>query len=81
MSGCQNGLLSGVVRRTHPYRNKRIILALQELYFTGGDTSFAARFGHLFPVHQDCSNVLMREVPVPMVALVATAVSYHFTTP
>ena len=78
---CQNGPLSGLVRRTRPYRNKRIILVIRDLFFTGGDTSFASCFGHLFPVHQDRDCVLVREVPVPMVALVSTAVSQSFTMP
>jgi hypothetical protein len=72
---CQNGSLSGLVQRTRPYRNARIILAIQELFFTGGDASFVSRFNHLFPVHQDSYCVLTHEVPVPMVALVVTAVS------
>ena len=32
-------------------------------------------------VHQDCNCVPVSEVPVPMVALVATAVSQNFTMP
>ena len=37
--------------------------------------SFASHFSHLFPVHGDDKGVPTHEVPVPMVALVATAVS------
>ena len=78
---CQNGPLSGLVRCTRPYCNKCIILVIRDLFFTGGDTSFASCFGHLFPVHQDRDCVLVHEVPVPMVALVSTVVSQSFTMP
>jgi hypothetical protein len=37
--------------------------------------SFAHRFRSRFPVHQGSDGVVLREVPVAMVALVATAVS------
>ncbi|KAN0128211.1 hypothetical protein V8E53_013977 [Lactarius tabidus] len=72
-TAARSGLLSGLVQRTRPYRNARIILVIQELFFTGGDMSFASRFDHLFPVYQDNKCMLTREVPAPMVALVATA--------
>lgn len=72
---CQNGLL-GPPQRTRPYRNRRIISVMRALFFTGGDKSFATRFEHLFPVHEDDNGVQTREVPEPMVALVATAVSW-----
>ncbi|KAN0129425.1 hypothetical protein V8E53_012757 [Lactarius tabidus] len=72
-TAARSGLLSGLVRRTRPYRNARIILVIQELFFTGGDMSFASRFDHLFPVYQDNKCMLTREVPAPMVVLVATA--------
>ena len=62
--------------RSRPYRNQRIITVIHDLYFTGGITSFATRFDHLFPTHRHNNGVTMREVPTPMVALVATAVSY-----
>ncbi|KAF8260805.1 hypothetical protein EI94DRAFT_1833669 [Lactarius quietus] len=63
----------GLVKRSQPYRNERIIAVIRELYFTGGSASFASRFGHLFPVHFGDNGRPSREVPVPMVALVATA--------
>ncbi|KAF8264343.1 hypothetical protein EI94DRAFT_1805985 [Lactarius quietus] len=56
-----------------PYRNERIITVIQDLYFTGGSMSFASQFGHLFPVHFGDNGRPSCEVPVPMVALVATA--------
>jgi hypothetical protein len=61
---------------SRPYRNPRIIAVIRDLYFTGGHTSFACRFRYLFP-QMELDNVVKYEVPVPMVALVATAVSYH----
>ncbi|KAH8995562.1 hypothetical protein EDB86DRAFT_2829470 [Lactarius hatsudake] len=65
--------LVGVPQRTHPYRNECIIAVIRELFFTGGKKSFASHFDHLFPVHQRLDGTSSREVPVPMVALVATA--------
>lgn len=65
--------------RTRPYRNERIISALRELYFTGGSNSFAMRFLYLFPTYELREGADIRqEVPIPMVALVATAVSLQF---
>ena len=61
--------------RMRPYRNGRIIVALRELYFTGGGQSFASRFDHLF-ITQDGNSLGNRELPLPMVSLVATGVSY-----
>jgi len=60
--------------RTRPYRNDRIITAMRELYFTGGSNSFAMRFDGLF-TRQNANSPVTREVPIPMVSLVATAVS------
>lgn len=64
-----------LVRRSQPYRNARIISVIRDLYFTGGVTSFAKRFERFFPTFEGYDGVLVRMVPVPMVALVATAVS------
>jgi hypothetical protein len=61
-------------RRTLPYRNKWIIMAIRDLYFTRGITSWAHRFGSSFPTVQGNDGVMRRQVPVSMVALVATAV-------
>jgi len=66
-------LLSYLPRRTRPYRNIRIINVIRDLYFSGGTNSFVNRFRMEFPVHQGSDGVVLREVPVPMVALVATA--------
>ncbi|KAI9440230.1 hypothetical protein BJY52DRAFT_1195447 [Lactarius psammicola] len=68
------------VRRLQPYRNERIICVICDLYFTGGNSSFLAWFSHLFPgSYSNMGYVMEYEVPVPMVALVATAlyVSIH----
>ncbi|KAF8269869.1 hypothetical protein EI94DRAFT_1699179 [Lactarius quietus] len=63
----------GLIKCSLPYRNERIIAVIRELYFTGGTTSFASRFGHMFPVHFGNNGSPSRGVPIPMVALVATA--------
>ncbi|KAI9434267.1 hypothetical protein BJY52DRAFT_1231243 [Lactarius psammicola] len=44
-----------------------------DMFFTGGSTSFARRFQYLFPTYECREVVVNHEVPVPMVALVATA--------
>ncbi|KAI9431395.1 hypothetical protein H4582DRAFT_2062778 [Lactarius indigo] len=50
--------ITGLVRTSHPYRNPRIIAVIRDLYFTGGSTSFVARFHHLFPTYQGEDGVL-----------------------
>ncbi|KAH8979695.1 hypothetical protein EDB83DRAFT_2327068 [Lactarius deliciosus] len=65
--------ITGLVRTSLPYRNARIITVIRDLYFTGGSTSFVSRFHHLFTSHRGEDGVEHREVPMPMVALVATA--------
>lgn len=63
-----------------PYRNSRIVDVIQELYFTGGSNAFANRFRNLFPESEDSSvEEVQHEVPIAMVALVATAVSLFFS--
>ena len=61
--------------RTQPYRNPCIITAIRDMYFSGGATSFARRFSYLFPTYESREGEVNCEVPAPMVALVATAVS------
>ena len=70
-----------LVLRTQPYRNDRIIHMIHVLYFTGGANSFSARFNHLFPTGygDNGHGIMKREVPIAMVALVATAVSDHLS--
>jgi len=66
--------------RTRPYRNLRIIKVICEMFFTGGMSSFANRFRDDFPSHLGNDGVEVREVPMAMVALVATAVSVSYTS-
>jgi hypothetical protein len=61
--------------RMRPYRNDRIITIIRDLYFSGGSKSFAARFESCFTEFEERDGTTSREVPIPMVALVATAVS------
>ena len=61
--------------RTKPYRNVRIVAVLRDLFFAGGSASFAQRYHTLFPTYYNGNGVMMCQVPMPMVALVATAVS------
>ena len=65
--------------RTQPYHNKRIIQLIRVLYFSGGSNSLSARFHHRFPTGfaHDGYGVMECEVPIAMVALVATAVSTY----
>ncbi|KAH9060267.1 hypothetical protein EDB87DRAFT_1616839, partial [Lactarius vividus] len=58
---------------TRPYQNDQIVTVIQELYFTGGNTCFAARFSHFFANTERGDGENQHEVPIPMVALVATA--------
>ncbi|KAF8257272.1 hypothetical protein EI94DRAFT_1709311 [Lactarius quietus] len=58
--------------RSKPYRNNWIISVIQDLYFTGGHTSFTYRFDYRFPRCENCENV-RKQVPDAMVALAATA--------
>ena len=71
----QRNPLNFLPKRTRPYRNIRIINVIRDMFFTGGTSSFANRFHSHFPIHQRKDGVVSREVPISMVALVATAVS------
>ena len=51
---------------------------IHDIYFVGGLTSFAGRFGYLFPRHEGLNGVMIKEVPISMAALVATAVRSSF---
>jgi hypothetical protein len=68
---------NGLVMRSRPYRNDRIITAIRALYFAGGTKSFAKQFHYLFPTYETHEGEV-REVPIHMVALVATAVCRYF---
>ncbi|KAH9952363.1 hypothetical protein BC827DRAFT_1159888 [Russula dissimulans] len=65
--------VNGPVLHMRLYRNDRIIRVIRELYFIGGMKSFATRYVHLFPTSEDRDGVVKHEVPIAMVALVATA--------
>ena len=68
---CQS---QGLPRQTQPYRNDRITTVIRGLFFTGGSTAFATRFDEIFM--RDGDPLLNREVPMAMVGLVSTGVSY-----
>ncbi|KAI0248850.1 hypothetical protein BJV78DRAFT_1284511 [Lactifluus subvellereus] len=63
---------NGLLMRSRPYRNKYIICVIREVYFCGGSASIATRFNNQFPAWQGPDGTIKAEVPVPMVALVAT---------
>jgi len=62
--------------RQQRYRNHRLIAIMKELYFTstgvGGTSSFVQRFKDKFPTHMGPDGFIVPEVPIAMVALVAT---------
>ncbi|KAH9012014.1 hypothetical protein EDB84DRAFT_1569409 [Lactarius hengduanensis] len=62
-----------IPRHTRPYWNDQIISTIQDLYFTGGSSSLATHFEDQFPTHQGTNGKISQEVPISMVALVATA--------
>ncbi len=64
--------------RLQPYRNDCIITVIRDMYFSGGTTSFTKCFRYLFPTYESHEGVTNYEVPIPMVALVATVVSHFF---
>ena len=73
---CQVSSALGLVRQMLPYCNNQIITAIWDLFFSGGTTSFAMCYrGHFAQVHKDSS--VSYEVPMPLVALVATGVSWE----
>ena len=78
LTRCQG---TNLVLHTRPYRNVWIIHMICVLYFSGGLNSFSVRFCQLFPtgLSDNGHGILEREVPMPMVALVATAVSYFLS--
>ncbi|KAF8264431.1 hypothetical protein EI94DRAFT_1703253 [Lactarius quietus] len=72
---CPNRL----VMCSRPYRNDHIITVIRDMFFTGGAKSFAKHFYYLFPTHNGRGGEMVLEVPIPMVALVATAVVAEFS--
>jgi Domain of unknown function (DUF6532) len=65
----------GAVMRTRPYRNPLIIRVIRDMYFVGGRGSFSTTLSSRFATFEDSDGSIHLEVPKPMVALVATAVS------
>jgi len=66
-----------LVKRSLLYHNKWIIAVLYKSFFSGGMSSFMTRFDRLFTsTSQDAISPVCCQVPLPMVALVATAVSW-----
>ena len=65
---------------SQPYHNHQIILTIQHLFFTasGGSPSLAMQFDDLFLGTTGDDGLMVPEVPILMVALVATAVSACF---
>ena len=63
--------------RLRPYRNGRIISAIRAVYFSGA-ASYASQFQHLFATY-NYKGEMKRQVPVPMIALVATAVRIFYS--
>ena len=68
------GGVKEVPMRHKPYRNKRIITVIRDLYFTGGTTSYAHRNDDMFPQFKRPDGVVVREMAETMLALVATVV-------
>jgi hypothetical protein len=64
--------------RSRPYRNDRIITVIRDMFFVGGAASFAHNFQYLFLTYEIADGEIVLEVPIPMVALVTTAVSPFF---
>ncbi|KAN0137968.1 hypothetical protein V8E53_004452 [Lactarius tabidus] len=62
-----------LVMCSRPYRNDRIITVIRDMFFVGGAASFAHNFQYLFPTYEIADGEIVLEVPIPMVALVATA--------
>jgi hypothetical protein len=44
-----------ILKRSQPYRNQRIVNVIHDLYFTGGEESFATSFNHRFTSYRVCS--------------------------
>ncbi|KAH9979370.1 hypothetical protein BGW80DRAFT_1248727 [Lactifluus volemus] len=69
----QGNSLAGAVMRTRPYRNPAIIRIIRDMYFVGGNGSFASRHASRFASLEDTNGLTQLQVPKAMVAFVATA--------
>jgi Domain of unknown function (DUF6532) len=67
--------------RTRPYRNPAIIKIIRDMYFVGGNSSFAGRHSSRFASFEDADGLTHLQVPKAMVAFVATAVSFVLICP
>jgi hypothetical protein len=80
LTSTQSDPVNFLPKRTLPYRNVRLINVIRDMFFApGGESSFATRFRSQFEISQGNDGVVAREIPVAMVALVATAVSDSLT--
>jgi hypothetical protein len=77
----QGNGLTGTVMRTRPYRNPAIIKVIRNMYFVGGNSSFAGRHSSQFASVEDANGLTRLQVPKAMVAFVATAVSFILICP
>ncbi|KAG5654271.1 hypothetical protein H0H81_005120 [Sphagnurus paluster] len=67
--------LAGMLRRTQPFHHPVIVSSVREYYFTGTRMSFANRYMSRFTSSIETGpQALEREVPLPMVCMIATAV-------
>ena len=71
---CQSNAPNALVMHLRPYRKDRLICVIRNMYFTGRATSFAKQFQYIFSTSKDRQGETIYKVPMPMVALVATAV-------
>ena len=60
--------------RTRLYRNDRIIAVIHNMFFVGESNLFATRFANIF--RRRGVSPVRYEVPLPLVCLVTTAVSW-----
>jgi Domain of unknown function (DUF6532) len=67
--------------RTRPYRNPAIIRIIRDMYFVGGNGSFASRHASRFASLEDTNGLTQLQVPKAMVAFVATAVRFELICP
>jgi hypothetical protein len=63
-----------LMMRSRLYRSQDLIAVIQDMFFSGGSASFAARHDALFPRHH-AGTSLTREMSMAMVSIVATGVS------
>jgi Domain of unknown function (DUF6532) len=64
-----------------PYHNPAIIQIIHDMYFVGGNDSFAGWNLCHFPCPEDANGLTRLQVPKAMVAFVATAVSFTSICP